>query len=94
MTPRSPHDEAADAVQEGRAVEAIHARGGGKGRPVLTILLASLSLVTICLALIYAFSAGPLAATNANDGDQVVDVEAFDGTSSVAPSTGRAEPSR
>lgn len=94
MTPQSPHDKASDAVHEGRAVEALYVRGGGKGRPVLVILLASLSLVAICFALSYAFSAGPLAATNADDGDQAVDVEAFDGASSVTSSSARAEPSR
>ncbi len=32
MTHPSPHDKAADAVHEGRPVEAQYVRGGGKGR--------------------------------------------------------------
>ena len=97
MTHQSPHDKAADAVHEGRPVEAQYVRGGGKGRRILLILLVSLSLVAICFALIYAFSAGPLAETNANDGDQPVDARAFDGDAATppkadAPTTATGEP--
>jgi len=97
MTDPSPHDKAADAVHEGRPVEAQYVRGGGKGRRILLILVASLSLVAICFALIYAFAADPLADTNANDGDQAVDVRAFDGDAATpptadAPTTATGEP--
>ncbi len=87
MTHQSPHDKAADAVHEGRPVEAQYVRGGGKGRRILLILSISLALVAVCFALIYAFSAGPLADTNANDGDQTVDVQAFDDTGAAPPPT-------
>ena len=97
MSHQSPHDKAADAVHEGRPVEASLARGGGKGRRILLILLTSFTLVAICFALIYAFAAGPLAGTNPNDGDQAVDTRAFDGDADTppaadAPTTATGEP--
>lgn len=42
------HDKAADAVHEGRPVEARFVRGGGKGRSLMTILVIS-TLVTALL---------------------------------------------
>jgi hypothetical protein len=79
MTHESPHDKAADAVHEGRPVEAQYVRGGRGGSRILMVLVGGLALVAICFALIYAFSAGGFAKTNANDGDQAVDAQAFQG---------------
>jgi len=97
MTDQSPHDKAADAVHAGRPVEAQYARGGRGGKRILLVLIAAIALVAICFALIYAFSAGPLAETNANDGNQAVDVRAFDGDAATppqadAPTTATGEP--
>lgn len=87
MTHQSPHDKAADAVHEGRPVEAQYVRSGRGGKRILLVLLGGLVLVATCFALIYLFSAGPLASTNSNDGDQVVDARAFsnDAASTAAP---------
>lgn len=43
------HDKAADAVHEGRPVEARFVRGGGKGRTLLSILVISLSVSALLL---------------------------------------------
>lgn len=43
------HDKAADAVHEGRPVEARFVRGGGKGRTLLSILLISTSVTALLL---------------------------------------------
>ncbi|MES2835051.1 MAG: hypothetical protein V4707_10135 [Pseudomonadota bacterium] len=83
MSHDNPHDRAADAVHEGRPVEAQYVRGGRKGSRILLVLLGGLALVAIAYALIYAFSAKPLSETNANDGDQTVDAAAFDQTAST-----------
>src|SRR5688572_6269470 len=89
MTHQSPHDKVADAVHEGRPVEAQYVRAGRGGKRILLVLLGGLALVALCFALIYAFSAGPLASTNSNDGDQVVDAKAFNddaaNTAAAAP---------
>jgi hypothetical protein len=78
MTHPSPHDKAADAVHEGRPVEAQYVRGGGKGRRVFVILMISLSAVAVLLLGMWAVSQGGFAGTNPNTGAQAVDVEAFD----------------
>ena len=80
MTHQSPHDKAADAVHEGRPVEARYVRGGGKGRRILTLLLVSLSAVAVLLLGMWFVSQGGFADTNANTGAQAVDVQAFDDT--------------
>ncbi|MBU1540374.1 MAG: hypothetical protein KKC29_12190 [Alphaproteobacteria bacterium] len=97
MTDQSPHDKAADAVHEGRPVEAQYVRGGRGGNRILMVLIGGIALVAICFALIYAFSAGPLAETNPNAGNQPVDVRAFDGDAATppaadAPTTATGEP--
>ncbi len=97
MTHQSPHDKAADAVHEGRPVEAQYVRAGRGGVRILVVLLTAIGLVALCFALIYAFTAGPFAQTNANDGDQAVDAAAFqtervDIPAADAPTTARGEP--
>ena len=78
MTHRSPHEEAAEAVHEGRPVDARLARGGGKGRRLFIVLAVSLSAVAVLLLGLWLVSQGGFAKTNANTGAQPVDVQAFD----------------
>ena len=77
MTHQSPHDKAADAVHEGRPVEAQYVRGGRGGVRILTLLVISLAAVAVLLLGMWFVSQGGFAATNANDGDQSVDSAAF-----------------
>ena len=97
MTHQSPHDKAADAVHEGRPVEAQYVRGGRGGVRILTLLLVSLAAVAILLLGMWFVSQGGFATTNANDGDQAVDAAAFQ-TDPVeipaadAPTTATGEP--
>lgn len=77
MTHQSPHDKAADAVHEGRPVEAQYVRGGGKGRRIFFLLVISLAAVAVLLLGMWALSQGGFADTNANTGAQAVDAEAF-----------------
>ncbi|HYC74250.1 hypothetical protein [Brevundimonas sp.] len=77
MTHESPHDRAADAVHEGRPVEAQYVRGGRGGVRILALLLISLAAVAILLLGMWFVSQGGFATTNANDGDQAVDAAAF-----------------
>lgn len=97
MTHDSPHDRAADAVHEGRPVEAQYVRGGRGGVRVLLVLLASVALIAIAFAVIYVASHGPLASTNANDGSQAADAAAFqekrvDVPAADAPTTATGQP--
>ncbi len=84
MNDQSPHEKAADAVHDGRPVEAQYVRGGGKGRRILILLVVSLSAVTVLLLGLWAISQGGLAETNPNTGAQAVDAAAF---SDAAPAT-------
>ncbi|WP_332677723.1 hypothetical protein [Brevundimonas sp.] len=97
MTHESPHDKAADAVHEGRPVEAQYVRGGRGGVRILTLLVVSLAAVAILLLGMWFVSQGGFAATNANDGDQAVDAQAFKGDAATpptadAPTTAAGEP--
>jgi flagellar basal body-associated protein FliL len=85
MTHESPHDKSADAVKEGRPVEAQYVRGGRKGGRILTVLVVSTLAVAILLLGMWFVSQGGFATTNANTGTQAVDAQAFDGDSATPP---------
>ena len=85
MSHQSPHDKAADAVHEGRPVEARYVRGGGKGRRILVLLVVSLTAVAVLLLGMWFVSQGGFSDTNANNGEQAVDAEAFNETPRPAP---------
>ena len=96
MTHESPHDKAADAVHEGRPVEAQYVRGGRGGVRILTLLAVSLAAVAILLLGMWFVSQGGFARTNPNTGTQAVDAQAFSDGDAVpspdAPTTARGEP--
>lgn len=98
MTHESPHDHSADAVHEGRPVEAQYVRQGRGGKRILMVLLGALAMVAIAFAVIWFASAGRFSQTNANDGDQAVDAAAFQGAggreipTADAPTTATGEP--
>lgn len=77
MTHQSPHDRSADAVHEGRPVEAQYVRGGRGGVRVLTLLVISAGAAAILLLGMWFVSQGGFARTNANNGEQAVDAQAF-----------------
>ncbi|RZJ05925.1 MAG: hypothetical protein EON89_01980 [Brevundimonas sp.] len=85
MTHESPHDKAADAVHEGRPVEAQYVRGGRGGVRILTLLVISLAAVAVLLLGMWFVSQGGFANTNANNGEQAVDVQAFKGDAATPP---------
>lgn len=97
MTDQSPHDKAADAVHEGRPVEAQYVRGGRRGGRILILLLISLTAVAILLLGMWFVSQGGFARTNPNTGLQAVDAQAFSGDAATppaadAPTTATGEP--
>ncbi|WP_439470642.1 hypothetical protein [Brevundimonas sp.] len=85
MTHQSPHDKAADAVHEGRPVEAQYVRGGRGGVRILTVLIVSAGAAAILLLGMWFVSNGGFDATNANNGQQPVDAQAFSGDAATPP---------
>ena len=93
MTHESPHDKSADAVHEGRPVEAQYVRGGRGGVRILTLLVISLAAVAVLLLGMWFVSQGGFAKTNANTGLQAVDAQAFsDKAAPAAPEPAREAP--
>ena len=84
-----PHSHAADAVHEGRPVEAQYARQGRGGVRILWLLIISAGAAAILLLGMWLVSNGGFAATNANDGGQAVDAAAF---SQAAPAPAASAP--
>jgi hypothetical protein len=94
MTHESPHDHSADAVHEGRPVEAQYVRQGRGGVRILTLLVISAGAAAVLLLGMWFLSQGGFARTNANIGDQAVDAQAFGkGTPTPdAPTTATGQP--
>jgi len=90
MTHQSPHDKAADAVHEGRPVEAQYVRGGRGGVRILTLLVISAGAAAVLLLGMWFVSQGGFARTNANNGDQAVDARAFQNEGQPTPPTADA----
>lgn len=88
MTHQSPHDKAADAVHEGRPVEAQYVRGGRGGVRILTLLIISAGAAAVLLIGMWFVSQGGFAKTNANAGQQAVDSAAFEQTTEAAAPAG------
>jgi flagellar biosynthesis/type III secretory pathway M-ring protein FliF/YscJ len=53
VTHQDPHHRVADAVHEGRPVEAQYVRQGRNGRRILWVLLGGLALVSLAFAVLW-----------------------------------------
>jgi hypothetical protein len=85
MTHQSPHDRSADAVHEGRPVEAQYVRGGRGGVRILLLLIVSAGAAAILLLGMWFLSNGGFDNTNANTGHQPVDTQAFSQDAATPP---------
>ena len=85
MTHQDPHSKAADAVHEGRPVEAQYTRQGRPGVRILWLLIVSAGAAAVVLLGLWFVSQGGFSQTNANDGDQAVDAQAFQGDAATPP---------
>ena len=101
MTPEKadPHTEAANAVHEGRPVDAQLVRGARPGKRILWILICSAGAAAVLLLGMFFLSNGGFARQNGNNGAQPVDSQAFAGDAATAPAadapttaTGAAQP--
>ena len=68
-----------------RPVDAQSTRQGRSGTRILWLLIISGGAATVLLLGIWLFSQGGLSNTNANDGDQAVDAQAFQGDAATPP---------
>ena len=92
-----PHSHSADAVHEGRPVEAQYVRQGRPGVRILWLLIISAGAAAILLIGLAWITQGGFSNTNANDGDQAVDAAAFSADAAVplaadAPTTATGAP--
>ena len=95
MTHHDPHSEAADAVHEGRPVDAQYVRGARPGKRILVLLIVSAGAAAILLLGMWFVSNGGFASQNANTGAQAVDTAAFDDSgppTPTAPTDSRGAP--
>jgi len=92
MTPEQtdPHTRAAEAVHEGRPVEAQYVRGGRPGNRILVILVLSAGAAAILLLGMWFLSNGGFASQNANTGAQAVDARAFNQSEPASAPTANA----
>ena len=94
MNPGSdPHSQAADAVHEGRPVEAQYVRQGRRGVHVLWILAVSLPLAILVVWGVWAlFFSGPLESTEPHNASQPADATAFDDPAAAPVQTPGQDP--
>lgn len=96
MSPNDPHTEAADAVHEGRPVDAQYVRGARPGKRILWLLIVSGGATAILLLGMWFVSNSGFAAQNPDTGQQAVDAAAFanapDFPAADAPTTATGEP--
>ena len=82
-----PHSQAADAVHEGRPVEAQYVRQGRRGTHVMWILVTSLVLVLVGLLAVWGFHMGPFAGTEDSARAQAAEAAEFDTPEAVVRQT-------
>ncbi len=102
MTHQDPHSKSADAVHEGRPVEAQYVRGARKGNRILIILVVSVALAAAALLGFWALNQRGLAETNTNtdraqDSSRIAVASVFDGDAETppaadAPTTAEGQP--
>lgn len=97
MTHNDPHSRAADAVHEGRPVEAQFVKQGRGGRRITLVMVGGIALTLVGFVVLYLVFTPGFSAEDANTGRQNVDAAAFqDGTptppAADAPTTATGEP--
>jgi hypothetical protein len=81
MSHDDPHSQAADAVHEGRPVDAQYVRGARPGKRILWLLILSGGAAAVLLLGMWFVSNGGFATQNQNTGQQAVDAAAFSDSS-------------
>lgn len=85
MTQQDPQSPGRDPMVADQGVGVRSVRQGRSGTRILWVLMASVGAAVLLLGALWFFSQQGLSQTNANDGDQPVDVQAFNGDAATAP---------
>ncbi|QYF86910.1 hypothetical protein [Brevundimonas sp. PAMC22021] len=85
MTHEDPQVRASAPVDAAQTAGAQDTRQGRPGRRILWLLIVSAGAAAILLLGMWFVSQNGMSQTNANDGGQVVDAQAFQGDSQTAP---------
>ena len=100
MAHDDPHSRAADAVHDGRPVEAQFVKQGRGGRRIVLVLIVAFALTALGFVIVQLVFAPRFEAGDANAGQQAVDAAAFQGEggdsvpAADAPTTSTGEPTR
>ncbi|MFC7377445.1 hypothetical protein [Brevundimonas sp. GCM10030266] len=93
MSHESPHDQVADAVHEGRPVEAQYVRQGRSGVRILLLLVVSAGAAAVLLLGLWLVTNGSFAALEPSSDEKAVEAQAFDApVTADAPTTSTGEP--
>lgn len=89
MIPQEPHrhDKAADAVHDGRPVDAEYVRSARRGPRILVILLVSTAAAAILLIGMWMVSNNGFNAQNPTPTEKAVDAQAFAGDADTPPAS-------
>ncbi len=92
MTPEDPdrHDRSADAVHEGRPVDAELVRAGRPGVPVLLVLVVSTAAAALALFGLWALFHGAFSSEASDVGGGAAAVRSFEGDAQGRPPTADA----
>lgn len=93
MSPQSPHDQVADAVQEGRPADAELVRQGRSGRRILLLLIVSAAAATVLLLSLWAATNGRFADLEPSRAEKAAEAQAFD-QDPTAPSPATSAPAQ
>lgn len=78
MTHQSPHDHVADAVHEGRPVEAQYVRQGRSGVRILLLLVVSAGAAAVLLLGLWLVTNGAFAGLEPSSAEKAAEAQAFD----------------
>lgn len=96
MTDEDPHSQAANAVHEGRPVEAQYTKQGKGGRRISVVLGAAFVLTLVGFLVVYLLFSGAFRSVEPGNGNKPDDVAAFsdrvDVPSADAPTTSTGDP--
>ncbi|WP_420480017.1 hypothetical protein [Brevundimonas sp. FT23028] len=96
MSHQSPHDKVADAVHEGRPVEARYVRQGRSGVRILILLIVSAAAAAVLLLGLWAVTNGRFASLEPSRAEKAAAAQAFDeggaAPTADAPTTATGEP--
>ena len=99
MTHEDPNVRASNIVDAEQTAGAQDTRQGRPGKRILWLLIVSAGAAAVVLLGLWFVSQGGFSQTNANDGGQAVDAQAFQGDSATPPAadaptgpTGEARP--